>query len=234
MKRLKPLLKHSIWLMAGLLVFAISPAQAGQNRPYNGVPAFEFADDFYRANGVDPDNHLDHLDGSDARSVSRGTSPHPNFTDVEILEITGGFDHKGQVLYYTVNAKMEPDGFTSVETMTLANSFRAFIFPKAEGNPLSPAPPNRRHDNVFDTRNGYFSNNPLGLWILTFVSWNDPATEECLDEQEKLSKKNGSDLDGTPVLKTVSQIENMEAKGCITLQTRSLAEGAPQGFPWVV
>ena len=59
--------------------------------------------------------------------------------------------------------------------MAIANKYRAFIFPRAMGDPLGPGPPNRRQDNLFDTRDGYFSNNPLGLWILVFVSYTDEA-----------------------------------------------------------
>jgi hypothetical protein len=54
------------------------------------------------------------------------------------------------------------------QAMAVANSCRALIFPKASGNALSPAPPHRRQDNIFDTQNGSFSNHPLGLWRLTF------------------------------------------------------------------
>ncbi|MFQ5520314.1 MAG: hypothetical protein ACE5FK_02850, partial [Candidatus Methylomirabilia bacterium] len=110
----------------------------------------------------------------------------------------------------------------------------AFIFPKAEGDPLSPAPPNRRQDNIFDTRNGYFGANPLGLWLLTFVSWDGTAVDsvQCQGVKGDLAGKNGRDLDGTPVIKRMSEIEGLEGAGCISLQTRAL-DGS-QGFPWVV
>lgn len=161
-------------------------------------------------------------------------SPPPDFTDVRILEITGGFDHTGQVPYCTVNAKVMPESFTSdlvgAEAMAVANTFRAFIFLKADGDPLSPAPPNRRQDNVF----GYFNNNLLGLRLLTFVSWDGPAVEGpgCQQEMEQLALENGLDLDGTPVIKTMSDLENLEQNGCIQFRTRAL-DGS-QGFPWVM
>src|SRR5262249_32607856 len=98
---------------------------------------------------------------------------------------------------------------------------------------LSPAPPNRRQDNVFDTRDGYFSNNPLGLWILAFVVYTDKAfTPEGRKELDPIAATNGRDLDGTPILKTADQIDNLVAKGFVKILSRPL-DGS-RGFPWVI
>lgn len=217
----------------------IHPWAHADDRPFKKVPAFEFSDAFYLANGVNPSNLTDRLDGSLDDRSSLQASPHQDFKDVRIHEITGGFDHSGDVLYYTVNAKVFIEDFTDdpegAEALAIANSFRAFIFPKKDGGlPLSPAPPNRRQDNVFDTRNGYFSNNPLGLWILTFVSWDGANVNDgtCQDMASDLREENGIDLDGTPVIKTVSDLENLEEEGCVQFRTRN--RNGSQGFPWVV
>ena len=87
---------------------------------------------------------------------------------------------------------------------------------------------------MFDTRNGYFSNNPLGLWIPTFVSYTDAAfeTSEGQAALADLAADNGYDLDGTPVIKTVSDLENLEADGFIAFRNRAL-DGS-EGFPWVL
>jgi len=207
------------------------------DRPYDGTPAFDFTNDFYVANGIEPGAIVDRLVGQDARSVV-DVSPHPDFTDTRILETTGGFDHKGNLLYYVVTGKVMPNTFTNDEAgeqaLETANAYRAFLFPKAGGNPISPAAPNRRQDNIFDTRNGYFSNNPLGLWILTFVSYTDAAfnTSEGQAALAELAADNGYDLDLTPVIKTVSEMETLEADGFVAFRTRAL-DGA-EGFPWVL
>ena len=65
---------------------------------------------------------------------------------------------------------MFPNGAIRTQALGLP-----FLFPKAAGEPLGSSLANRRQDNVFDTRNGYFSNNPLGLWLLTFVSYTEKA-----------------------------------------------------------
>ena len=236
MKRLKLPMMHAMWCSLCLLVLATTSAQAG-DRPFKKVPSFDFADGSYLDNGINPDNILDRLVGQDERSV-KDRSRDRDFADVRILETTGGFDHKGHVLYYTVNGKAMLDTFTDDEAgreaFEIANEFRAFIFPKADGLPLSPAPPNRRQDNVFDTRHGYFSNDPLGLWLLVFVSYTDKAfvTEEGLDALFVLAVKNGLNLDGTPVIKTVDDLEDLEEAGFVQFRSRAL-DGS-QGFPWVI
>ena len=205
--------------------------------PFDGAPAFDFADHYYLANGINPPDIVDRLVGQDDRSMA-DTSPHADYAAVQLLEVTGGFDHKGQVLFYTVNGKIMPSTFTSDaagdRALATANAFRAFIFPKAAGNPLGPPPPNRRQDNLFDTRNGYRSNNPLGNWLLTFVSYTSEAltTEDGQAELAKLAEKNGLDLDGTPVIKTVSDLEHLEKNGLVKFRTR--AQDGSQGFPWVI
>lgn len=239
MKELKLLLPRCAWLIVVLLAFGVSPARGD---PELGEP-FQFSDEFYLENGIDPTKIIDNLVFPDAKAGSdrtRGDEPAPNasFNDVRIIETTGGFDASGDVLYYLIPGKVKLDAFLDNEAgdtaLELANSFRAFIFPKAAGDPLSPMPPNRRQDNVFDTRNGYFSNNPLGLWILTFMSWDGPNvnSEDCQDEMEDLAEDNGLDLDGTSIITSASDIDNLAQDGCVQLRTRAL-DGS-QGFPWVV
>jgi hypothetical protein len=133
------------------------------------------------------------------------------------------------------NGNLTPNG---LRAMNIANSFRAFLFPKtnhAAGGTFvkSPAPPNRRQDNVFDTRNGYFSNNPLGNWILAFVVYTPKAfTAEGRKRLDPIAATNGRDLDGTPILQTADLIDNLAADGFVKIVNRNL-DGS-EGFPWVV
>ncbi len=182
-----------------------SLAYESKARPvrHRGVPPFDVSDAFYRRNGLEPDAIVDRLVGQDGRSLRDGTAD-ADSSDVRILELTGGFDHTGDALVYAVNGKVMPPTFredrAGQTASEPANAFRAFIVSKADGDPLSPAPPNRRQDNVFDKRNGYFSNHPLGLRLLVFVS-DTPAAFETEEGRQTLAtpgQANGFDLDGTP------------------------------------
>ena len=100
--------------------------------------------------------------------------------------------------------------------------------------PTSPAPPNRRQDNVFDTSSGYLTVNPLGLWRITFPRYTDEAfnTPEGIAKLAELAALNGLDLDGTPVIKRLNEINELEGLGFLELVQRP--DDGSAGSPWVV
>lgn len=200
-------------------------------------PPYDFSDEFYLQNGIDPSKLLGRVNGADGVSVVDVTND-PSRRDVRVTLTTGGFNASGNLLYYSVFGMMMPDVFTNdaagQRAMDIANSYRAFIFPTAGGDPLSPMPSNRRQDNMFDTRNGYFTNNPLGLWIMTFVSYTDKAfnTPDGQKALAALAQQNGLDLDGTPIITLADDVDKLAKAGFVALRTRKL-DGS-EGFPWVV
>ena len=255
-------------LMTPFLVSAV--VLVGGTAVMADPPALQFTDQEYLDNGIDPSlpdppnplnprnappanfdptKFVDPLDG-----VSSGRATLQANGDIEVNEITGGYDHSGHIIYYTVLAKFNAGSFTDnaagENARDIANFFVAYIFPKAAGPQFVPMFPNRRQDNIFATRNGYFSNNPLGLWRLVFVKWVDvedtPDPGECQDQRDELAEENGLDLDGTPRFRTENELQDAEEKGCILLRSRdedgSLPDtllagefGGPQfAFRWVV
>lgn len=225
------------------------------------VQPFQFSDDFYRSKGIEPTMTLDHFVFPDAKfpecasdpdapacRTRLETSPDPDvWNDVRVVETTIGWDASGNFLSYMAPSKLVPDSFIrdssgnltpeAQETLDLCNEFRAFLFPKtaADGTfAKNPGLPNRRQDNVFETNGGYFSNNPLGCWRLVFVVWDGSAVNgsKCQDEIEDLAEDNGLDLDGTPIINNLSDIEGLAKDNCVTLNTRA-ADGS-EGFPWVI
>jgi len=198
---------------------------------------FDFSDEFYIENGLNPDLFVFRVSPDDP-NATLGMSPDPQHNDTRILEANGGFDSAGQLLYYPA----PPANFTAEaflpnaagqQARDIANEFRAFIFPKRDGNPVGPPVSNRRHDNVFDTSSGYLTDNPLGLWRVTFPRYTDEALFPKWDPKlEELALRNGLDLDGTPIIKRLSEIHELEALGLLDLIQRP--EDGSQGFPWVV
>jgi hypothetical protein len=207
-------------------------------------PPFDFSDAHYLANGVNPANILDRVNGTcplsdmPSCSVVDNSNTDPDRRNIRVLSTTGGFDHEGNPLYYNIFGMLMPNSFTSdaagQNAMATANFFSAYIFPKAAGNPLSPALSNRRQDNVFDTRNGYTVANPLGLWTAVFVSYTPAAFNTAKGQQTlaALAAKNGTDLDGTPMIRQAIEVDVLERKGFAETKTRAL-DGS-QGFPWII
>jgi hypothetical protein len=229
---------------ATVLALALGPGQA-QQIPKN-PPPFDFTDAFYLQNGINLDKILNRVNGTcpandmPSCSVVDNSNTDPNRRNIRVLSMTGGWDINGKPLYYNIFGMLNPDSFTNdaagQKAMEIANTFEAYIFPKASGDPLSPALKNRRQDNVFATTPTYFTGgNPLGLWIAVFVHFT-PAASDPNPQQRKalqdLAKKNGSDLDGTPQIHTPDEVDLLEGLGLAAEQTRAL-DGS-QGFPWII
>ncbi len=161
---------------------------------------------------------------------------------IRIAQTTGGFDKDGNLIYYSILAPLPHDGFftqdaAGVRAHTLANQFRAFIFPKqiksgvmqfdtcpvgtqpGPGEPgncvvLNPGPGNRRQDNLFETKNEYFCGNLLGLWLIEMVLFTPQSqTPQGQQALAALVAENGANLDGTPVFKTLDQINQLVDAG---------------------
>lgn len=259
MRNIRPRAKWPVWLSIMLFMVVgftgltppISSSLASNSLAGSNPPPFDFSDAFYRANGIVPEKIGERVGTPDRNPlhwVLDNSNTDPDRRNVRVLETTGGWNNSGSLIYYSIMGTLMPDSFerdangnltpNGLRAMNIANSFRAFLFPKtnhAAGGTFikSPAPPNRRQDNVFDTRNGYFSNNPLGNWILAFVVYTPKAfTAEGYKRLDPIAATNGRDLDGTPILQSASEIDNLAADGFVKIVNRNL-DGS-EGFPWVV
>jgi hypothetical protein len=246
MQMLSYLLRRCKWLLAAAALTIVPTIFWADNDNTRGTRPFDFSDAFYLQNGINPASigFLHRVNGTcpandlPSCSVVDNTNTDPDRRNIRVLSTTGGFDHEGNPLYYDINGMLMPSAFTDdaagKTAMATANFFSAYIFPKASGDPLSPALSNRRQDNVFDTRNGYFVANPLGLWTAVFVSYTPEAftTAVCQTALSDLQAKNGTDLDGTPMIRKAIEVDDLGKKGCAIQRTRNL--NGSQGFPWII
>ena len=210
-------------------------------------PPYDFSDQYYRDNGFVPEKILNRIGTPGVREgdwiIDNGNTD-PNRRNIRDLETTGGWNDSGSLIYYSILGMAMPNIFErdaagnltarGARAKEIANHYRAFLFPKNNGgNPiLDPGLPNRRQDNVFDTRNGYFSNNPTGIWILAFVIYTPKAfTTEGKKILDPIAAANGRDLDGTPILQSASLIDDLAQQGLVEIRFR--AQDGSQGFPWV-
>ena len=210
-----------------------------------GTSPFDFADATYRAHGILPENIVLRVgDASRAGDfVVDNTNTDPNRRNIRTIETTPGTTGSSGLTYANIfgvlnSASFERDAtgrltWRGRQAFDTAERFRFFIFPKASnGSILDPFLPNKRQDNVFDTRDGYFSNDPLGLWVAVWVVYTPKAfTSEGKKELDPIAANNGRDLDGTPILTSPSQLDNLAAKGFIELRTRPVNDPV---FRWVI
>jgi FtsP/CotA-like multicopper oxidase with cupredoxin domain len=191
--------------LAGLALCLCAGAAAVASSSADDLP-----DARYREKGVDP-----------ARIQGRPESRRSP-------EIRGGYDAAGCAVFFHRFGSLGREGFGA------ADAFTVFVFPRRQGKALSVALAELRQDPLFDTTPGYRRNNPLGLWRLAFVRY-APAvfsSPDGLRLLEELRNRNGTDLDGTPLLKHVSEVRELERRGFAAVEPRP--EDGTQGPPWVL
>jgi hypothetical protein len=96
-------------------------------------------------------------------------------------------------------------------------------------NPLGTPPANSPF--------GYFCDDLLGMWIVTYFWFTvDPANPGavCGPIFTSLKAKNGTSLDGTPIIKTADELNNqIEANGC-GAEGKLATNGADGGAIWII
>lgn len=185
---------------------------------------FDFTDAHYAKNGIDPAK----LAGRKQAPSASAVIDIPFFSwqrNVRVIGTSGTYTANGSIGYFAVMAGFGPDGFTNdaagKKAKQIADSYAEFIFPQRTADPIGLG--GARQATIQDTSNGYFSNNPLGLWLHVWVNFT-PAAFNTRDGQKALAdlaKKNGPSLDGTPIIKTKSELDNLYSKGFVTKLTRN-------------
>lgn len=200
---------------------------------------FDFTDEYYLQNGVDPSKIVNRINGTAPRSTF--DSPYfPFQRNVRALRLNPAYNHSGALTYWTVMGDIFVDGFTNdaagQRARQIADNMILYVFPTRTGNPIGLG--NNRQADIVDMRNGYFSNNPLGLWLHVWVSYTDRAfnTSDGKKALADLQKKNGLALDGTPIIKTLSDLDNLLSKGFAAKRFRNPngSEGTMYGICPVV
>ena len=83
---------------------------------------------------------------------------------------------------------------------------------------------------------GYFCDDILGMWIITYFWFTvDPANPGpiCGPAFASLAAANGTSLDGTPIIKTGTQLNATEALGCAA-EGNQAVNGADGGAVWAI
>jgi hypothetical protein len=186
------------------------------------LPPFDFSDAFLLANGVNPVGLIARPTGTLPGSVIDETPNGPNFNNVRILEHTAAFDDSGHPIFFYVTGLIFPESFTNdaagIEARQIADEFKVYEFPRASNAQFAVFP--KRQDLIADLSGGYFSNDPLGLWQVNLVRFTPAAFDTQAGQQAlaELASRNGLDLDGTPVIKTKSEVEDLESNGFVTIE----------------
>jgi hypothetical protein len=183
-------------------------------------PIYDFKNQYYSVNGVRPGRLEARRNGQDGLSVI-DRPLHPNQRAVRVTLTAPAYDDSGDLIFFAPVALFGEEAFTlndaGQDAREIARSFPIYEFPRAANGPGEVFP--KRQASLVDLRGGYFSNDPLGVWILTFVEYTEralttPAGQAALAD---LAARNGFDADGTPIIRTVSDIESLQSRGFVAV-----------------
>jgi hypothetical protein len=206
-------------------LFALTAAAAALTLSLGGAARadvedrlYDFTDAYYLRNGVDPTKIGGRRNGADNLSVI--DRPIYSFQrNVRTLLTLPSYDHSGNTEYFTVLGGGSTSLFTNTSAgrtaRQIADRSIEYVFPRRGADPMALGA--TRQSVILDMRNGYFSNNPLGLWIHVWVHYTDRAFNTAAGQSElrDLARRNGLDLDGTPRIRTVGDIDRLFSKGLI-------------------
>ncbi len=185
---------------------------------------FDFSNKYYGENGVEPSLIVNRRDGMDEHSVIDVISD-PRFRNVRIRSVFPAYDRNGKILYWNLYGELFKDAFLDDIDGQAANRMAEFyplyIFPSVNEKIEF------RQAHLIDLRDGYFEKNLLGLSVQVLIEFTDRIyTADGQQEMALLAKRNGFSGDGTPIIKTVAEIEELTRKNLITQKIKGLDDPA--------
>jgi hypothetical protein len=198
---------------------------------------YDFTDAYYLQNGINPAA----IAGRRQATPPLAVQDTPFFRyqrDVRALLTLPAYDHSGSPWYFTVlgggSASLFTNNAAGRQEMKIAEQSPEYIFPRQGTDPLGLGA--LRQSVLLDMRKGYFSNNRLGIWIHVWVNYTDRAfnTRDGKRELADLARKNGLAADGTPIIKTASEVDRLFSRGLVTKLVRPLNDPLRYAFCPVV
>lgn len=223
----------ALFLSAGLFTLPIQAqtdiflADSSDKRP------FDFSDKFYVKNGINPAQIVNKRNGADEFSIF-DVAPSKEHNNIRVKVTMPAYDQFGNLQFWYLLGEIFQTGFAEGRTgqaaRETADTYKVYVFPKASGNSLALG--NNRQADIVDLPRGYFENNSLGLGVIVFVNYTREADVNMSRTLAALAARNGLSTDGTPIIKTTGELEDLMRKGFITQTIRSF-DGS-QGPSWLI
>ena len=207
-----------------LLLSAAIFVTAGTARADISDRLFDFTDQYYAQNGVNITRIFNRRQVTGNGNSVFDTPFFASQRNVRAQRLNPAYSDNGTPTFWAVMGDLDNNGFTNdaagSQARTLANRYILYVFPTRTGNPIGLG--NNRQADIVDLSGGYFSNDPLGLWLHVWVSYTDRAfsTSDGQKMLADLQRKNGLALDGTPIIRTLSELNNLLSKGFAAKRVR--------------
>ena len=184
------------------------------------IRPFDFNSRYYYDNGIEPSLIVNRRNGSDGLSILDSTTDE-RFRGVRITAVFPAYNQNGDLIYWNLYGELYKQSFRSDQTgyaaLAAAEYFPMYIFPS------DFVRDRQRQASVIDLKDTYFEKNPLGLSVQVEVKFTVRTnTDDGQKELAILAEKNGLSLDGTPIIKTVEEIQDLTRKGLVVQSIKGL------------
>jgi hypothetical protein len=184
------------------------------------IRPFDFNSRYYYDNGIEPSLIVNRRSGNDGLSVF-DTTDDQRFRGVRITGVFPAYNQNGALIYWNLYGELYKHSFRSDRTggdaLAIAEYFPMYIFPS------DFVRDRQRQANVIDLKDSYFEKNPLGLSVQVEVRFTVRTnSEDGQKELAVLAEKNGLSLDGTPIIRTVEEIQYLTRQGLVTQIVKGL------------
>jgi hypothetical protein len=175
---------------------------------------FDFSNKYYEDNGIFADMLVDRRNGADGQSVFDFTSDQI-YSNVRITATMPAYSGGGEIVFWNYYAGVPSYAFVSEnksgeEALTAAHSYPLYVFPSATSKSKN------RQSALITIDENYAAKNPLGVAVVIVVDFTDKIfTRAGQMAMNALIAENGASLDGTPVIKTTKQLQNLTDHGYV-------------------
>lgn len=211
-------------LTCGISIFGqkspSSGATVGADSLAEEVRPFDFSSRYYYDNGIEPGLIVNRRSGSDNLSVLDTTNDE-RFRGVRITGVFPAYNQNGDLIYWNLYGELYKQSFrndlTGENALTAAEYYPMYIFPS------DFVRDRQRQASVIDLKENYYEKNPLGLSVQVEVKFTArTSTDDGQKELAALADKNGLSLDGTPIIRTVEEIQYLTRQGLVTQVIKGL------------
>jgi hypothetical protein len=183
---------------------------------------FDFTNDFYKTNGIATDTLVDRKNGADRRSVFDAPEDSSAFTNVRITETLPAYAADGSAVYWNYYATASNESFipndSGAAAIKAAKSYPLYIFPSTFVRATDRQAP------LIPVDSFYFQINPIGIAQVIIVEYNTNISRSGQKVLNMLAERNGTSIDGTPIIRTSAELGSLISDGLVTLRGN---DGAP-------
>jgi len=182
------------------------------------IRPFDFTDEYYKDNGIEASRLVDRRNGMDGQSVFDQTND-GRFRDVRITATMPGYADDGRAIFWNYYAGASRESFTDLgggDAMAIAYTYPMYVFPSSMVRNTD------RQSAMIRMTNGYFDKNRIGISAVFLVDFTIHSTTRSGQRVlNTLAASNGRSLDGTPIIRTLAELESLNAQGLVTIRQAS-------------